>query len=120
MTDQTVDSDDSTDTTNRREQGVDLGALADELRSHPYPATAEELVAAYGDCEIASSGETRTFRTILERLEGGRVAFDSAEQVRQMVYNLVGSGAVGREGYSDRGGVVGDDDRGQTTDSQSF
>ena len=47
--------------------------------------------------------------------------YDSADAVQQAVLNMVGSGAVGREEYSDRGGTNRQQgDEGETQDEQSF
>jgi hypothetical protein len=91
-----------------REQGVDIGPLADELDDHSYPTTTSELVAEYGDYEVELPDGTQSFGDILDGLEGEDEEYDSADQVRQMIYNMVGSEAVGREGYSDRGGIASD------------
>ena len=97
-----------------REQGVEFGDLAAELEDHEYPATRDELVAEYGDYELHMGGGTETFGAVLGR-EGDATGsddeqeFESAEEVRQAVFNLVGSEAVGRENYSDRGGSLQDE-----------
>lgn len=93
-----------TDQTDTREQGVEFGALADELDSHEYPATAGELVDAYGDHELELPNGQQTFGDVLGPLEAqDDERYESAEEVRQMVLNMVADEAVGREGYSDRG-----------------
>lgn len=84
-----------------RQMGIELGDLNDDLESHDYPATAEELVGEYGDRELELSGGSETFGEILE--PAGEKSYESAEEVRQDVFNFVGSEAVGREDYSDRG-----------------
>ncbi len=93
-----------------REQGIDFGSLADELDSHSYPATTREIVDEYGDHEVDLPNGSKTLEEILGDLQDEDQEYDSAEEVRQMVFNMVGSDAVGREGYSDRGGVAGDSD----------
>ncbi|WP_129114535.1 DUF5789 family protein [Halegenticoccus tardaugens] len=87
-----------------REQGIEFGDLEEKLDDHEYPATAEELVDEYGDHELELPSGARTFGEILEpyQEESGE-EFERAEEVRQAVFNMVGSEAVGREGYSDRG-----------------
>lgn len=73
-----------------------------------YPATRDELIAEYGDHELDTGGGSQSFATVLERF-GDEVGddqthqFESAEEVRQAVFNLIGSEAVGRQEYSDRG-----------------
>lgn len=90
-----------------REQGVELGPLADELETHSYPATTAELVAEYGHHEIELSDGTKSFDEVLDGIDE---TYEDAEEVRQMLYTMVGSDAVGREGYSDRGGIAEDDE----------
>lgn len=95
-----------------REQGVEFGEeLSNELESHDYPTTTEELVSEYGDYEIGfPDGETRTFEEVLSAQQGGE-EYEEPRDVQQAVMNMVGSGAVGREGVSDRGaGTAPDND----------
>jgi hypothetical protein len=95
-----------------REQGVDFGRLADELETREYPATREELLAEYGDYELEMAGGSETLRDVLgpqEESGDEERRYESAEAVRQAVYNMVGSEAVGREDYSDRGGSLADE-----------
>lgn len=90
--------------TDRREQGVEFGDLADELESHDYPATASELVEEYGDHELELPNGEETVEDVLGPLaESDDETYESAEEVEQVVLNMVGDDAVGREGYSDRG-----------------
>ncbi|MFC7203115.1 hypothetical protein ACFQJC_06290 [Haloferax namakaokahaiae] len=86
-----------------REQGVDIGPLADELEEHSYPTTTKELIDEYGDYEIDLENGRETVEEIFGRFEDHE--FESEEDVRQMIYNLVGAEAVGRTNYSDRGGI---------------
>ena len=108
------DSDEATDDPNEtggsREMGVDIGPLADELEEHSYPTTSEELVSEYGDYEIEMSGSTQTLSDVLGGEELADQEYQSAEDVRQMILNMVGDEAVGREGYSDRGTDVDQDE----------
>jgi hypothetical protein len=92
----------------RREQGIDLGPLADELLAHEYPTTTDELVDEYGAYQIELQDGTRSAGEILGGREGANEAYESTAEVRRMICNLVGSDAVGREAYSDRGGMAGD------------
>lgn len=87
-----------------REQGVVLGDLDDELESHDYPASSSELVDEYGDYEIEMSGGSQRLEEVLGLLEEDEQEFQDAEAARQMIYNLVGTQAVGRDRYSDRAG----------------
>lgn len=109
MSDSNSDADD-------RQMGIELGDLNDDLESHDYPATAEELIGEYGDRELELSRGTQTFGEILEPV--GEKSYESAEEVRQDVFNFVGSEAVGREDYSDRGTTT-DEDEGEN-DSESL
>ncbi|WP_101295452.1 DUF5789 family protein [Halegenticoccus soli] len=100
-----------------REQGVEFGELDDELDGHEYPATASELVDEYGDYELEMPDGSRTFGDILEpyQQESGE-KFQEAEEVRQAVFNMVGSEAVGRDRYSDRGVET----EGEGSENESF
>jgi len=96
-----------------REQGIEFGQLKEKLDSHDYPATNDELVEAYGDYELELPGGSQTLEEILgkrrsESGEGEEIRYQSAEDVHQSIHNMVGSDAVGREGYSDRGGSITD------------
>lgn len=84
-----------------REQGVEFGSLAEELEEAEYPISKEELLDTYGDEEIVLEDDTQTLRGVLEPL--GQDEFESADEVRQSVLNMVGDEAVGRKNYSDRG-----------------
>ena len=95
-----------------REQGVEFGEeLSNELESHDYPTTTEELVSEFGDYELAfPDGETHTFEEIFSAQQGDE-EYEEPREVQQAVLNMVGSGAVGREGYSGRGaGTAPDED----------
>lgn len=100
--------------TDSREMGVDFGELEDELHSLDYPITREELLDRYGDNEIEISGGSETLQSVLggqEMETDGSESheYDSADAVHQSVLNMVGSEAVGREEYSDRGGSIDDE-----------
>ena len=101
----TSDGDDS------HEMGIDFGELDDELANIDYPITREALLDEYGGHEIETSGGSETVQSILGgqemETEGSEThEYDSADAVHQSIFNMVGSEAVGREGYSDRGGSV--------------
>lgn len=93
-----------------RQMGIELGDLNDDLESHDYPATADELTEEYGDRELDLSNGSKTFDEVLEPVD--EKSYESAEEVRQDVFNFVGSEAVGREDYSDRG-TTGDEGEGE-------
>ena len=105
-----------------RELGVDIGPLASALESHDYPTTSDELVDEYGDYEVEFSDGTETLASILGTLEGVEEQYESPDEVRQTIYNLVQSGAVGREEYTDRGGmpVDGEEGGGEGDEQESF
>lgn len=93
-----------------REQGVDIGALAEALEEHSYPTTTEELLAEYGDYEVEMASGSRELDDILGGQQIETESYESAGEVRQMIYNMVGDGAVGRTEYSDRSDVPGEGD----------
>ena len=96
-----------------RQQGVEFGSLAGELEREEYPMTLEELVATYGDREIALPNGDEPLSDVLEPL--GETTFDSAEDVIQRVIGTVGDDAIGRKGYTDRGGPSNEDDRSEAS-----
>lgn len=89
-----------------RESGVAFGDLAEALEAHEYPADLEELLAEHGDATVGLESGDRTFAEVMEpmREADDGTTFESADEVRQAVFNLVGDEAVGRRGYTDRGG----------------
>jgi len=94
-----------------REMGVDFGRLHEELSTREYPVDRETLLEEYGEHEIETEGGSQSLQSILgvEGQEPGTHEYESADAVHQAVLNMVGSGAVGRSEYSDRGGSVPDD-----------
>lgn len=70
-----------------------------------------ELTEEYGDREIDLPNGSETFGEILESL--GDETYESAEEVRESLLNMVESEAVGREDYSDRGPAT-DEEEGET------
>lgn len=84
-----------------RVRGIEFGALIEELASVDYPATASELVTAYGDAELGHPDGSQRFRTVIEPL--GPTTFVSSTDVVQSVIMMVDGEAVGRQGYTDRG-----------------
>lgn len=73
---------------------VDFGALSGALERHEYPTTNEALLDALGDRELAVAGETRTLASVLGPERG--VTYDSADEVRRAVANVVAAEPVGR------------------------
>ncbi|SEV88824.1 DUF5789 family protein [Halobacterium jilantaiense] len=100
---------DSTDSDDSRSQGIELGALDDDLEAHDYPASASALVDEYGDREIELPGGSQRVGEVLGLYEEDDQEFDDAEAVRTAIHNLVGTEAVGRDNYSDRGGSTPDE-----------
>lgn len=94
-----------TDDTDTRAQGVEFGGLAEDLEAHDYPTTASELVEKYGERELELPNGEQTFAEALGPLaeQEGEETYESVEEVKQIVLNMVEGDAVGREGYSDRG-----------------
>ncbi|WP_138007327.1 DUF5789 family protein [Halalkalirubrum salinum] len=90
------------DTRDTREQGIEFGSLVEKLENESYPISHEELLSRYGDHEIELIDEQTSLRTILGA-ENEREYADT-EGVRQAIFSMVSEDAVGREGYSDRGG----------------
>jgi len=87
--------------TNDREMGVELGDLNDDLEAHDYPASSEELIEEYGDRELDLPKGSKSFDEVMEPVS--EKTYEEADGVRQDIFNFVGSDAVGRENYSDRG-----------------
>lgn len=103
---------DQKDSTGNREYGIKFGSLAEQLATHEYPATTEEIRAAYGDETIELPKGSRTLREVFsssaknpdesDEIVYQSISYESADEVRQAIYNLIDSNAVGRERYSDR------------------
>ncbi|MHB9286516.1 DUF5789 family protein [Halobacteriales archaeon Cl-PHB] len=93
-----------TNTDDSRELGVEFGDLAADLDSLEYPASNEDVLARVGDREIGLPDGSTTVTAALEPL--GAATYESPQEVRQAVLDMVGDDAVGREGYSDRGTVT--------------
>ena len=111
MTDDTTHARESTDD---REQGIDFGDADDAIDAASYPLSLDELLAEHGDAELEMGDETTTLREVLEPL--GDDEYESAEEARQAVFNMVDREAVGRQRYTDRGeSSGGTDDDGSTT-----
>lgn len=119
MADDSATSAEETSSGESREQGVDIGDLSEKLDDHSYPTTNSEIVEEYGDHVIEMPKGDQTVEEVLGGLEGESQdqEYEDKEEVRQMIYNMVGSEAIGREGYSDRGGVAGDEDATSDDDS---
>jgi hypothetical protein len=76
---------------------ADLGAkFFDEYK---YPATSEELATEYGDEEIDLANETESVGDVFDRLVDER--YESADEVREAIYNELTGEAGGPEEYND-------------------
>jgi len=92
----------SNDADDAREHGIEFGALTGDLEDESFPLSHETLLSRYGDRELGLIGERVTLREVLSG-EHER-EYEDVEGVRQAVFTMVGDEAIGREGYSDRGG----------------
>lgn len=92
----------SNDSVDSREQGIEFGSLAEDLEDESYPLAHDELLDRYGDRELELVDKRVPLRDVLGP-ENER-EYEDAEGVRQAIFSMVGDAAVGREGYSDRGG----------------
>lgn len=99
-----------------REQGIEFGALADDLENESYPLSHEELLGRYGDREIGLIGKQTTLREVLS--PENEQKYEDEESVRQAVFGMVGDEAIGREEYSDRGGSA--PEAGDSTETESL
>jgi hypothetical protein len=99
-----------------RGHGIEFGTLATDLDDESYPLTHERLLSQYGDYEIGLPDSDVPLHEILS--PETEQEYEDPESVRQTILNLVGSDAVGREGYSDRGGYTPDADG--ATEGESF
>lgn len=97
------------------EQGVEFGTLRADLESESYPLTQEELLDRYGESTIEFESGSSTLREILN--PQNERTFEDIEGVRQAVFSMVDEEAIGRDGYSDRGGSNPADPAPEETDS---
>lgn len=104
------------DSDDTREQGIEFGALIEDLEDESYPLSHETLLSRYGDRELGLFDSQVPLREVLSPEQERE--YEDVESVRQAVFNMAGDEAVGREGYSDRGGNATDDD--DSTESESF
>ncbi len=77
-----------------------LANATEKIETHSYPATAEELITAYGDLELELPNGDETLGDALGRL--GETTFADAEDARLAAYSAVSKNAIGRQYYSDR------------------
>jgi hypothetical protein len=64
-----------------------LGALDDALKTHDYPTTTEELIAAYGDYEVETQAGSASIDEVLAPIDNE--AYDSAVDVRNRIQGLI-------------------------------
>lgn len=105
-------TDDSEET---REQGVEFGALSEALENESYPITGAELLDKYGEHTLELEDGTTDLQETLE-LEDQR-EFEDSKSVRQTIFAMVDTDAVGRDEYSDRGGTTPDENGAEETES---
>lgn len=85
-----------------REEGVDFTDLNPVIEDLSYPVTKEEFVDEHGDHSIErTNAEPITVRELLEEM--GDDTYESADEVRQSILNVMPRDSVGRARYSDRG-----------------
>lgn len=77
-----------------------LATVTERLDTHTFPASAEELIAEYGEIDLELQNGTETFGDALSRLGG--TTFEDAEDARLATYSAVSKNAIGRPNYSDR------------------
>jgi len=72
----------------------------DTFDAHQYPATAEELIEAYGSQRLELANGTETVAEVLSRLEPE--TYECPEDAEYALVSALSNKAVGRVGYSDR------------------
>lgn len=106
----------ATESDDTREHGIEFGDLPDDLEEESYPLSHEALLDRYGDRELGVADDRVALREVL--LSESDQEYEDPESVRQAILNMVGEEAVGREGYSDRGGNS--EEAGDSNGEQSF
>ena len=88
---------------NQQEMGVEFGSIEGVFEDLSYPITADELVERYGDREVQrTSADPISIRELFSGI--GDQTFESDEELRQGMLNVMPAESVGRQRYSDRGG----------------
>ena len=85
-----------------REYAIEFGSLPDDLEGEDYPMDGDEFIEKYGGRELELEDGTQTVREVLGPL--GETTYESADDALRTIAGMVSEEAVGREGYSDRGG----------------
>lgn len=102
-----------------REHGIEFGTLAADLEDESYPLTHETLLSEYGDYEVGLPDSDVPLTEILS--PENEQEYEDPESVRQAILNMVGSDAIGRKGYSDRGGNAGETEHADgSAEAESF
>ncbi|WP_255193347.1 DUF5789 family protein [Natronobeatus ordinarius] len=83
-----------------RELGIEFGDLESKLEAQEYPTTCEDLLEECGDHVVELPNGSATVGEVLGVLP--TVTYESPADVRQGVFTMVGSRAIGRRYYSDR------------------
>ena len=89
------------DPSDSRAGGIEFGDLMEDLETIEYPISQDGLFEQFGDEELEFSDGSATLEELLA--ETNEDEYESAEAVRQAVFNMVGDEAIGRKEYSDRG-----------------
>jgi len=98
------DMSDASDDPENVEEGIAFGDLDQRLEAHGFPIEHDEFLSEFGDFELElTSGDDVTIREVMEPLQGGDTYRD-VDAVHQTILNFMPEEAVGRKGYSDRGG----------------
>lgn len=87
-----------------RDMGISFGDLSEDLAAEEYPLTRDRLLEEYGDRELEHASGTTTVREVVG--DEGQDVYESQDEVHQVILNMVGTEAVGRDRYSDRGGTT--------------
>ncbi|WP_122087985.1 DUF5789 family protein [Halalkalicoccus subterraneus] len=101
-----------------REQGVEFGEFEETMEEIDYPIDNDELLEQHGDDELELSGEPTTLSEVLDPIQDDEQTYETEEDLETMVMNMVGDDAVGREGYSDRGGSAESENMEEERDEQ--
>ncbi|KAB7518042.1 DUF5789 family protein [Halosegnis rubeus] len=70
------------------DESVRLGELDEALKSHDYPTTTNELVAAYGEYELETQDDKKPLEDVLSSTDDQ--TYNSAEDVRRQILELIG------------------------------
>lgn len=93
--------------TDNREMGVEFGTIEGELEAESYPLTNQNLIEQYGAHEVSHAGGEESIRSLLGEISD---TYESSDEVRQAILNMVSQGPEGRQQYTDRGTSLEDED----------